>query len=286
MGLWPAGDPSCPHWLLCPPAPRTTQLLPALGPRRPAASNRTHSSPGPLTFWWGLASGEPPQVSGEQGEREGSAFLPPPSPASAACGWPGPSPRPAPCRSPPSPGSWGGCSPTAPTRAAAPPRVCPPPRPPPRRVPVRINPAEVGRACGRMSSPGADGAQCPPPPPTPDLLPGQLLVLRWTGVRSGPRLLRVHDVPAPGLSSHRRGRGPQTARPGFRGVAWAVPEVTLATSHSCGQPPTQPRSAPQREPEPCASSPGPRRPARLLCRRGVHACVLSSSGSPAGQRTG
>lgn len=50
-------------------------------------------------------------------------------------------------------------------------------------------------------------------------------------------------MPVPGLSSHREGRGPQTARPRFRGVVWAAPEVTLAISHSCGQ--HHPPKAPQ-----------------------------------------
>lgn len=282
LGLWPAGVPSCPHRPLCPPAPRTTRLPPALGPRRPAASDRTHSYPGPLTSWWGLASGEPPPVSGDRGEREVSAFLPPPFPASAAWGWPGPSPWLAPCCSPLSPGSWGGCSPPAPIRVAAPSRAHPPPHLPPRRVPVRINPAEVGRACGRVSSLGADGAQCPPP--HPDARPTSQSVLC-------PALDRGEVGPSTAQGTQRAclwavippaGTWLTDSESEIPSVVWAAPEVTLARAVD-----SPPHKAPQ-----CPSA-GVRAlclhlrtqvPSRAVLQAGrARPCPVQAQGAPSGQ---
>lgn len=56
-----------------------------------------HSTPVPLSFWLGLASGGPQQEVGEEAEREGRVFIPPMPPCESA--WV------------PPPGAWGGCSP-------------------------------------------------------------------------------------------------------------------------------------------------------------------------------
>lgn len=264
MGLWPAGVPSRPHRLLRPPAPRTARLPPARGPRRPAASDRTRSCPGPPTCWWGLASGEPPQVSGGKGEGQGSASPPPPFPfpVGAALGWRGPSP--------PSPGSWGGCSRSAPIRAAAPPRARPPPRRPPRRAPVRINPADGGRvrACVRASPPGADAPSVPHPTPTPD------------PSRSVPR-----PAWTDGGGRAADGSGARRACP------WAAvpPAGTWPTDSEAGTPgvavaaavaaPTQPPGARSGRlgpgPPPQDAGAG-----RAVLQAGLHARVLSGLGSP------
>ncbi|XP_030882672.1 leucine-rich repeat-containing protein 27-like [Leptonychotes weddellii] len=88
---------ACPHGRLCPPAPPTTCLHCALGPGRLSSMDCIHSTPVPLSFWLGLASGGPQQEVGEEVEREGRVFIPPMPPCESA--WV------------PPPGAWGGCSP-------------------------------------------------------------------------------------------------------------------------------------------------------------------------------